>query len=100
LCEVAGYWQELEQAVVYVDPQHPKHSQWVTCLVSMQAMEELDTFSFQELCTDPCDMGLCVIMLKHEMWRQTNGSTMGLRISSQYLCAFKLPSTKCNRVRF
>jgi hypothetical protein len=24
-------------------------------------------FSFQELCTDPCDMGLCIIMLKHEV---------------------------------
>ena len=25
-----------------------------------------------------------------------NGTTMGLRISSRYLCAFKLPSIKCN----
>ena len=24
-------------------------------------------FSFQELCTDPCDMELCIIMLKHEV---------------------------------
>ena len=23
--------------------------------------------SFQELCTDPCDMGPCIIMLKHEV---------------------------------
>ena len=23
--------------------------------------------SFQEWCTDPCDMGLCIIMLKHEV---------------------------------
>ena len=44
LCEVAGYWQELEHAVVHVDPEHPKHAQWVTCLVSMQAMEELGHF--------------------------------------------------------
>jgi hypothetical protein len=27
-----------------------------------------------------------------------NGMTMGLRISSWYLCAFKLPSIKCNCV--
>ena len=40
LCEVAGYWRELEHAVLHVDPEHPKHAQWVTCLVSMQAMEE------------------------------------------------------------
>ncbi len=31
LCEVAGYCQELEHAVVYADPEHPKHAQWVTC---------------------------------------------------------------------
>ena len=34
-------WWELEHAVVHIDPKHPKHAQWVTCLVSMQAMEEL-----------------------------------------------------------
>ena len=27
--------------MVHVNPDHPKHAQWVTCLVSMQAMEEL-----------------------------------------------------------
>ncbi len=26
-----------------------------------------DVFSFQELCTDPCNMGLCIIMLQHEV---------------------------------
>jgi hypothetical protein len=31
-------------------------------------------------------------------WRWMNDTTMGLRISSRYLCAFKLPSIKCNRV--
>ncbi len=44
LCEVAGYWQELEHAVVYADPEHPKHAQWVTCPVSMVAMQELGCF--------------------------------------------------------
>jgi hypothetical protein len=44
LCETAGYWRELEHAVVQVDPEHPKHAQWVTCLVSRQAMEELGHF--------------------------------------------------------
>ena len=41
LCKVAAYWQELEHPAVHVDPEHSKHAQWVTCLVSMQAMEEL-----------------------------------------------------------
>ena len=44
LCEVAGYWWELEHAAIHIDPEHPKHAQWVTCLVSMQAMEELGHF--------------------------------------------------------
>ena len=44
LCKVAGYWRKLEHAVVHIDPEHPKHAQWVTCLVSMQAMEELGHF--------------------------------------------------------
>ncbi len=35
---------ELEHAVVYADPEHPKHAQWVTCLVSMLAMQELGCF--------------------------------------------------------
>jgi hypothetical protein len=44
LCEVVGHWQELEHAVVLADPEHTKHAQWVTCLVSTQAMEELGHF--------------------------------------------------------
>ncbi len=44
LCKVAGYWQELEHAVVYVGPEHPKHAQWVTCPVSMLIMQELGCF--------------------------------------------------------
>jgi hypothetical protein len=26
-----------------------------------------DIFSFEELCTDPCNMGLCIIMMKYEV---------------------------------
>jgi hypothetical protein len=44
LCEFAGYWRELEHLVVHINPEHPKHAKWVTCLVSMQAMEELGHF--------------------------------------------------------
>jgi hypothetical protein len=43
-CKVAVYWQELGHAVVHVDPEHSKHAQCVTCLVSMQAVEELGHF--------------------------------------------------------
>ncbi len=56
-----------EHAVVYADPEQPKHAQWVSYPVSMLAMQELGCFSFQELCTDPCNMGPCIIMLQHEV---------------------------------
>ena len=54
-------------AVVHVDPEHPKHAQWVTCLVSMQTMEELGQFQLPGIVytVDPCDMGLCIFMLSH-----------------------------------
>ena len=39
-----GYWRELHNAVIHVDVEHPKHAQWVLCLVSMQSMEELGHF--------------------------------------------------------
>ncbi len=32
-------------------------------------------------------------------WSWMNGKTMGLRISSRHLCAFKMPSIKCTGVR-
>ncbi len=35
---------EQEHAVVYADPEHPKHAQWVTCSVSMLAVQELGCF--------------------------------------------------------
>jgi hypothetical protein len=40
LCEVAGYWWELEHTVIHVDPDHPKRDQWVRML----APEELEHF--------------------------------------------------------
>jgi hypothetical protein len=33
----------------------------------MQALEELGHFQILELCTDPCEMGPCIIMVKHEV---------------------------------
>ncbi len=43
-CEVAGYWQELEHAVENADPEHLKRAPWVSCPVSMLAMQELGCF--------------------------------------------------------
>ena len=64
LLDIGGTWNMLSYTSI---PEHPKHAQWVTCLVSMQAMENWDIFSFQELSTDPCNMGLFIIMLKNEV---------------------------------
>jgi hypothetical protein len=65
----------------------------------MQAIEELGYFQLPGIvCTGPCDMGQCIIVLKHEVMVVDEWQTMGLRISSQYLCAFKLPLIKCNCV--
>ncbi len=38
------------------------HIQWV-----YWPCKNWDVFSFQELCTDPCNMGPCIIMLQHEL---------------------------------
>ncbi len=67
LWKVARYWQELEHSFVYADPEHPKHAQWVTCPVSIMPCKNWDVFSFQDLCTDPCSMGPCIIILQHEV---------------------------------
>lgn len=49
LCQPAGYWQELKAAIVYTDPEHPRYAQWLTCLVSMLAMQELDCFQLPRI---------------------------------------------------
>ena len=67
LSKVAGYWQEMEHAAVQVNPEHPTHAQWVTCMVGMQAMEELGHFQIPGIVYRSDDMGPCMIMLKHEV---------------------------------
>ncbi len=37
----------------------------ITC--SDRQIGNWDVFNFQELCTDPCKMGPCIIMLQHEV---------------------------------
>jgi hypothetical protein len=41
--------EELGHAVIHIDPEHPKHAQWVTCLVLMQVMEELGHFQLPDI---------------------------------------------------
>ncbi len=44
ITDASNNGRELKHAVVHADPEHPKHAQWVTCLVSMRAMQELGCF--------------------------------------------------------
>jgi hypothetical protein len=59
-------------------------------------------FSFKELCTDPCDMGLCIIMLKREVmaadeWHNngtqdlvTVSPCIQIAINKMQLCSFSV----------
>jgi hypothetical protein len=84
LREVAGYWRELEHAVVHLDPEHPKHARRVTCLVSMQAMDELGQYQLPRILYRSLRHG-AVHYHAETRWWQMNGTQMGLRISAQYL---------------
>ena len=96
LWEVAGYWRELEHADVHVNPEHPKHAQWVTCL-SMQA--RTGTFSASRNCAQILvTWGLGLLCLKIRWWQRKIVVPMDLKISSWYPWAFKLSSIKCDCV--
>jgi hypothetical protein len=47
----------LEHPVTRVNPEHPKHAQWVTCLISMQFMEELGYFQIPVIVYRPLQHG-------------------------------------------
>ncbi len=88
LCEVAGYWQELEHAVVYADPEHPKHAQWVTSPVSMLAMQELGCFKFP---------GIVYISLQHGAVYNNNNNNNMLHLYSAFLRGLSPhPPPKCS----
>ncbi len=68
------------------------HVQWVCW-----PCKNWDVFSFQELCTDPYNMGPCITMLQHEVmvvdeW-DNNGPQDLITVS-----LFKMPSIKCTCV--
>ena len=46
LLDIIGNWNTLSY---YLNPEHPKHAQWLTCLVNMQAMEEQGHFQLPEI---------------------------------------------------
>ena len=83
LCEVAGHWLELEHTVIHIDPEHPKHAQWVTCLVTMQA-NYAGKCSASRIYLQILATWGCALSFWNMGWRQRmNSTTMGLRISSR-----------------
>ncbi len=63
------------------------HARIGMCSASRNCVQILATWGHALSC---CNM---------RWWSWMNGATMGLRISSRYLCAFKMPSIKCTCVR-
>jgi hypothetical protein len=51
---------------MHVNPGHPKQAQWMTCLVSMQVLEELGHFQLPVIVYKSLRHGPCIITLKHE----------------------------------
>ncbi len=93
LCEVAGYWQELEHTVVYADPEHPKHAQWVTCPVSMLVMQELGCFQLPGIVYRSLHHGAVHYHAEHEVMvvdeRQTGSvSRLSLLLLSEIWMGF------------
>lgn len=87
---------ELEDAVIYPDPEHSKHTQRVTCLVSLPALQEL---GYSQL------SGITYRALEHGAVRYHAtprgdgcGTTVGLGLWSRYLSVFDMPSIKCTCV--
>ena len=80
--DIGGKWNTLSYTSIRSIPN-------VICLVSMQAMEDWDIFSLQELCTDPCDMGPCIITLKHEVMAADEWHDNGPQDLVTVSCAFK-----------
>ena len=59
------------------------------------------TFSASRNCVQILATWVCALSCWNvRWWRWMNGTTMGLRISSQYIWAFKLTSINCNCVSF
>ncbi len=64
LLDIGRNWNTLSYTPVQSIPNmlNGWHVRWVCW-----PCKNWDVFSFQELCTDPCNMGPCIIMLQHEV---------------------------------
>ncbi len=64
LLDIGRNWNTLSYTPIQCIPNmlNGWHVRWVCW-----PCKNWDVFSFQELCTDPCNMGPCIIMLQHEV---------------------------------
>ncbi len=64
LLDIGRNWNTLSYTPIQSIPNmlNGWHVRWVCW-----QCKNWDVFSFQELCTDPCNMGPCIIMLQHEV---------------------------------
>ncbi len=71
------------------------HVRWVCWPMRWTGMFSASRNCVQIFTTWGCALSCC----NKRRWSWMNGTTMSLRISSRYLCAFKIPSIKCTCVR-
>ncbi len=64
LLDIGRNWNTLSYTLIQSIPNmlNGWHVRW-----ACWPCKNWDVFSFQELCTDPCNMGPCIIMLQHEV---------------------------------
>ncbi len=69
LLDIGRNWNTLSYTPIQSIPNMLKgwHVRWVYVRWLCWPCKNWDVFSFQELCTDPCNMGPCIIMLQHEV---------------------------------
>ncbi len=93
LLDIGRNWNTLSYTPIQIIPNmlNGCHVRWLCW-----PCKNWDVFSFQELCTDPCNMGPCIIMLQHEVMVMDEWHNNG---PQDLVCAFKMPSIKCTCVR-
>ncbi len=89
LLDIGRNWNTLSYTPIQRIPNmlNGWHVQWICFQIQKNCVRILATWGRALSC---CSM---------RWWSWMNGTTMGLRISSRYLCAFKMPSIKCTCVR-
>ncbi len=93
LLDIGRNWNTLSYTPIQSIPNmlNGWHVRWV-CWPS----KNWDVFSFQELCTDPCNMGPCIIMLQHEVmvvrWGDGSEVRWWFRKPVSIWCDHHLPS--------